>query len=116
VLNWLHTFPGDSWQQRWHASGGQDQSDWRESIASATPSPHLGPRLLVLICADVIRPSLGWLLRLAPVRRNLATEMAAPATPRRSQRSPNHAGRAGSGCRPASRRPFAIAPPWRSRR
>ena len=76
VLNWLHTFPGDSWQQRWHASGAQDQSDWRESIASATPSPHLGPGLLVLICADVIRPSLRWLLRFAPVRRNLATEMA----------------------------------------
>ena len=55
VLNWLHTFPGDSWHQRWHASGAQDQSDWRESIASATPSPHLGPGLLVLICADVIR-------------------------------------------------------------
>src|SRR5664280_2341735 len=27
----------------------------------------------VLICADVVRPSLGWLLRSAPARRGLAT-------------------------------------------
>ena len=38
--------------------------------------PHLSPGLLALICADVIRPSLGWLLRFAPARRALATEMA----------------------------------------
>jgi site-specific recombinase XerD len=38
--------------------------------------PHLSPGLLVLVCADVVRPSLGWLLRFAPARRNLATEMA----------------------------------------
>ncbi len=30
----------------------------------------------MLICADVIRPGLGWLLRFAPARRGLATEMA----------------------------------------
>jgi len=30
----------------------------------------------VVICADVLRPSLGWLLRFAPARRGLATEMA----------------------------------------
>ena len=30
----------------------------------------------MLICADVIRPSLGWLLRFAPARRGLAAEMA----------------------------------------
>jgi hypothetical protein len=38
--------------------------------------PHLSPGLLVLICADVIRPGLAWLLRFAPARRGLATEMA----------------------------------------
>src|SRR5206468_9390565 len=64
------------------------QPDWRDAIAVAAgrrrPAtaalgaqlPHLSPGLLVLICADVIRPSLGWLLRFAPARRNLATEMA----------------------------------------
>jgi len=88
VLTWLQTHPGDSWQQRWQASGAEDQTDWRDLITAAaagrsrartatgTRLPHLSPGLLVLICADVIRPSLGWLLRFAPARRGLATEMA----------------------------------------
>jgi hypothetical protein len=88
VLSWLQTHPGDSWQQRWQASGAEDRSDWRDAItataagrcragtATGTRLPHLSPGLLVLICADVIRPSLGWLLRFAPARRGLAIEMA----------------------------------------
>ena len=88
VLSWLQTHPGDSWQQRWQASGAEDQADWRDLITDATAGrprartatgtqlPHLSPGLLVLICADVIRPSLGWLLRFAPARRGLAAEMA----------------------------------------
>src|SRR3954454_18425317 len=48
----------------------------RSTAAAGARLPHLGPGLLVLICADVIRPSLGWLLRFAPARRGLATEMA----------------------------------------
>lgn len=75
VLSWLQTHPGNSWQQRWQASGAEDQPDWRDTITAAaagrrrastrpqTGLPHLSPGLLVLICADVIRPSLGWLLR-----------------------------------------------------
>ena len=43
--------------------------------------PHLSPGLLVLICADVIRPGLDWLLRFAPARHNLATEMARTRDP-----------------------------------
>jgi hypothetical protein len=35
----------------------------------------------VLICADVIRPSLDWLLRFAPARHNLAVEMARTRDP-----------------------------------
>lgn len=88
VLTWLQTHPGDSWQQRWQASGAEDQTNWRDLITAAaagrsrartaagTKLPHLSPGLLVLICADVIRPGLGWLLRFAPARRGLATEMA----------------------------------------
>src|SRR5206468_6861591 len=87
VLNWLQTASGDSWQQRWQASGAEDQADWRDVITAAsagrsrartaggTHLPHLSSGLLVLICADVIRPSLGWLLRFAPARRGLAAEM-----------------------------------------
>jgi hypothetical protein len=88
VLTWLQTHPGDSWQQRWQASGAEDQADWRDVITAAcagrsrartavgTHLPHLSSGLLVLICADVIRPSLGWLLRFAPARRGLAAEIA----------------------------------------
>jgi Phage integrase family len=78
VLGWLRNQPGDSWQQRWRDSGAEDQPDWRVLIGTdqANPLPHLSPGLLVLICADVIRPSLGWLLRFAPARHGLATEMA----------------------------------------
>ena len=78
VLGWLREQPGDSWQQRWRASGAEDQPDWRRLVGTdrAAPLPHLTPGLLVLICADVIRPSLDWLLRFIPVRHNLAAEMA----------------------------------------
>jgi len=58
VLSWLQTFPGASWQQRWQASGAEEQLDWREMITVAaagrarstmearTRLPHLGPGLL----------------------------------------------------------------------
>jgi hypothetical protein len=78
VLGWLRNQPGDSWQQRWRASGAEDQPDWRLLVGTdrAKPLPHLTSGLLVLICADVIRPGLDWLLRFAPARHNLAAEMA----------------------------------------
>lgn len=87
VLSWLQSHSGDSWQERWQASGAEDQQDWRGMITAAAAGPraktlpgaqlpHLSSGLLVLICADVIRPSLGWLLRFAPARRGLAAEMA----------------------------------------
>jgi len=83
VLGWLRTQPGDSWQQRWRASGAEDQPDWRRLVGTdpAKPPPHLSPGLLVLVCADVIRPSLDWLLRFAPARHNLAVEMARTRDP-----------------------------------
>ena len=37
VLGWLRTQPGDSWQQRWQASGAEDQPDWRRLVG-------IGPR------------------------------------------------------------------------
>lgn len=83
VLDRLSTIPGGSWQQRWQASGAEAAKDWRELFkrepADRSPdsqAPHLSSGLLVLVCADIIRPSLGWLLRFAPVRRTLAIEMA----------------------------------------
>jgi hypothetical protein len=93
VLSWLQAHPGESWQQRWQASGAENQPDWRALVtataagrsrsqaAAGRQLPHLSPGLLVLICADVIRPSLGWLQRFAPTRRGLATEMARTRDP-----------------------------------
>jgi len=85
VLNWLHTQPGDSWQQQWLASGAETHPDWQQLVSAPTEQaaavgdgprlPHLAPGLLVLVCADVIRPSLRWLLGFAAARRGLAAEM-----------------------------------------
>ena len=58
VMNWLATQPGDTWQERWRSSGAEDQPDWRGLVAGGMQPSHLGPGLLVLISADVIRPSL----------------------------------------------------------
>ena len=41
VLSWLQTHPGDSWQQRWQASGAEDQTDWRDVI-TATSAGRVG--------------------------------------------------------------------------
>ena len=84
--------------------GGQrreDQPDWRHLVGTgrAKPLPHLSPGLLVLICADVIRPGLDWLLRFAPARHNLATEMARTRDPAAFAALAALCSRAGSGCR-----------------
>jgi len=81
VMNWLATQPGDTWQERWRSSGAEDQPDWRGLVAGGMQPSHLGPGLLVLISADVIRPSLGWLLNSTQPRRNLAVEMARTRDP-----------------------------------
>jgi hypothetical protein len=82
VLDWLSAQPGESWQQRWMASGAEQMPDWRDSVTPGQGRPkHLAPGLMVLICADVIRPSPTWLLRFFPARRGLATEMARTRDP-----------------------------------
>ena len=55
VLAWLQTHPGDSWQQRWQASGAEHQTDWRDVITATSAGrcragtatgarlPHLSP-------------------------------------------------------------------------
>jgi len=84
VVNWLEAQPGGSWQGRWLASGAEDAADWRDLVRTWREDRHGGPGgglahigsgLLVLICADVIRPGIGWLLRCPPAPRNLAAEM-----------------------------------------
>jgi hypothetical protein len=91
VLDWLAAMPGKSWQARWVASGAEQAADWR--VLAATPTAagrtdtavsNLQNRcsrgLAVLICADVIRPGVGWLLT-TPSPKNLAAAMARSRDP-----------------------------------
>jgi hypothetical protein len=92
VLDWLQAQPGANWQQRWAASGvgGDGQVDWRSlpvGWRKATTgwdcrfdSVVLGSGLLSLVCADVVRPELAWLLTTATPKR-LAAEMARTRDP-----------------------------------
>jgi len=72
LLRWLATFPGDSWQERWQASGVEEHDgkrwetvpvDWLagQGVRSSGNEALLGSGLLMLICADALRPSMGWM-------------------------------------------------------
>ena len=91
VLDWLAAAPGGSWQERWIASGAEQGADWRELVmaavtAGSTETARRGLRyrfakgLTVLMCADVIRPGLGWMLS-TPSLRSLAAVMARTRDP-----------------------------------
>jgi hypothetical protein len=90
LLRWLASFPGDTWQQRWLASGAEDHSggswvqcplQWlRERGQSASyDQEDLSAGLLMLICADVIRPGVAWML--TRTHRYLASAMAETRDP-----------------------------------
>lgn len=89
VLDWLELYPGQTWQQRWDATGaGRDgHRDWRlQLLADLTAAGLMGQRrdyvrkvlgmgLIQLIGGDYVRPSLGWLMvTSSPLR--IANEMA----------------------------------------
>lgn len=92
VLSWLQSQPGNTWQDRWIASGAENEADWRtltaQHSASASRSASSRKRienqcssgLALLICADVIRPNLDWLL-VTPAPKNLAGAMARTRDP-----------------------------------
>ena len=70
-LDWLATFPGNTWQQRWLASGQEELSgaqwarlptEWLTEQRESAHTGILGSGLFMLICADVIRPSTAWLI------------------------------------------------------
>jgi hypothetical protein len=80
MLEWLAGFPGDSWQQRWKAASaeGLPKEEWldlpmrwrRANGWPATPyhRDSFQTGLLMLVCADVIRPGLSWMVRKASSR------------------------------------------------
>jgi hypothetical protein len=85
LLRWLSSFPGDTWQQRWEASGSEDHpgSSWASlplgwlrdnGLAASYDENDLSSGLLMLICGDVIRPRMTWMVTRA--HRHLAPVMA----------------------------------------
>ncbi|WP_406011728.1 site-specific integrase [Streptomyces sp. NBC_00984] len=85
LLRWLSSLPGDTWQQRWRASGAEDLpgAAWVDLplrwLRERGHSPShdrddLSSGLLMLICGDVIRPGLPWML--TRTHRYLASVMA----------------------------------------
>lgn len=70
MLNWLETFPGQSWQQRWLAGPAHGpMNTWFEQVAQWSRAYGRRPNratinsgILALIGADVIRPDLRWLI------------------------------------------------------
>lgn len=70
VLDWLRSFPGESWQQRWLASGADTAGKaWTDLIGREEDAPADPKKIRALgtgaagrlILTDVIRPSYGWL-------------------------------------------------------
>ncbi len=72
LLDWLTAQPGRSWQERWLASGADAAGErWAEGPASWLEAQSKFSRsrlelmtssLLVIVGADIVRPSLTWLL------------------------------------------------------
>src|SRR5258708_703565 len=90
LLRWLSSFPGDTWQQRWEASQAEDRpgSSWVQlplrwlqdnGLRASSDDNDLSSGLLMLICADVIRPGLAWML--TRTHRYLAIVMAETRDP-----------------------------------
>jgi hypothetical protein len=64
VLRWLDRFDGDTWEERWLASGADlAPQTWRSSsVTPRTPEPSVTQGVNALLVARVLRPSYGWQL------------------------------------------------------
>jgi integrase len=90
LLDWLEEQPGRTWQQRWLASGADAAGErWAagparwlrgHGIYSASRLELMTSSLLVLVGADIIRPSLSWLLT-GGKKRKLARNMICSRDP-----------------------------------
>lgn len=67
LLEWLLRFPGESWQQRWHASGVDAAGKRWTSLVTDSPAKHsyLVTAAGRLLLADVVRPDYSWLYAMA---------------------------------------------------
>ncbi|MCX5060370.1 site-specific integrase [Streptomyces sp. NBC_00452] len=70
LLQWLETFPGGSWHERWQASPATesvaiwaDQARlWAKHVGRKPNPKTLSAGILALVCADVIRPDWQWVV------------------------------------------------------
>ncbi|WP_405778715.1 hypothetical protein OG512_00395 [Streptomyces sp. NBC_01378] len=71
LLCWLENFPGETWQQRWQCSPADNgPGSWHDLLAAWLLEQGVSPGqpgarkagALALVRADVIRPSLPWLM------------------------------------------------------
>jgi len=86
LLGWLESQPGATWQDRWRNSGAEVAGvAWRQvplrwlddhGRRSRWLPAELSAALKVMICADLIRPSLSWLVAAASVKGALAGDLA----------------------------------------
>ena len=86
LLDWLAGQDGGSWQQRWLASGAdaagppwwQVARDWLRRSGRPVPAvAALVSALIAAICADIVRPSVAWLVAGNRDHRELARAIAA---------------------------------------
>lgn len=62
LLGWLLRFSGESWQQRWHASGADAAGkEWTALAAESDKHGYLVAAAGRLLLLDVIRPDYSWL-------------------------------------------------------
>jgi len=86
LLDWLTDQPGESWQQRWMASGADAHGgDWRQAPIAWQRARgresrwlwhELSGALVVAICGDLVRPSLGCLVAGAAGKGALTRNLA----------------------------------------
>ena len=91
LLDWLEDQPGDSWQDRWLASGADSAGrGWRDVPAGWLASRgsysdarlgRLSAALLTVICADVVRPGMSWFAGSVMRGGHLVTGMQAARDP-----------------------------------
>jgi integrase len=91
ALDWLQGQPGATWQQRWQTSGAEAaNARWRSvplgwlaerDFRSQWLPSELSGALTVLISADLLRPSLSWLVAVPAIKADLAETIAVGRDP-----------------------------------
>lgn len=67
ILDWLHTYPGEGWQDRWRASGADHDTSWIDTLAPSDTRLAVTKRqehvtgLACLLMCRVVLPSYDFL-------------------------------------------------------